>query len=157
RYIRTRRFGSSGFPKPGNWVCLADSLSVAGIHGAGKRDDATADLRKASRGGSLGFTSEVRGGRTWSTHWASCGGIVRWGTAKGRSRTGFGGQSLGPAGRRAHWKSGCQDRRDDLRSPDVPAPVTSAHIDFRYSQFVVRAKMRPYFAAGGRSSGREIT
>ncbi len=59
RDFRARGLGAGGFPQSGNWVRLADSLSPAGIYGAGERDDAVADSGMAARAGGLGVVGEV--------------------------------------------------------------------------------------------------
>ena len=59
RYFTACRCGAGGFPESGNWVCLADSLSAAGVYGAGKRDDAAADPGGAAQQSGCGFASEV--------------------------------------------------------------------------------------------------
>jgi ABC-type transporter Mla maintaining outer membrane lipid asymmetry ATPase subunit MlaF len=45
--------------KPGSWVRLAKSLSAAGVHSAGERDDAVVDSGRIGWGSSPSFASEV--------------------------------------------------------------------------------------------------
>src|SRR4029077_8485596 len=61
-HFATRGFGAGGFPESGNRVRLADSLSVAGIYGAGKRDDAASDSGVVTSGGGFGLAAEAGGG-----------------------------------------------------------------------------------------------